>query len=442
MVSDSNRSLPNLFLVGSMKCGTTSLHNYLGAHPQIFMTGDEWKEPAYFVERLNWSKGEEWYRGLFADAGDAVYRGESSTDYTKFPHYEGVAERIARFAPDARILYLLRDPVERSISHYWWEVQWSAEGRDMLTAVRSRNIIRDVSYYALQLRQFLPHFGRERILVLSTEELSRAPEETLHADLPLARRRRRIRADQPARATQRLPQKRSQGHRFPSLVPRAGDRAVEGGQTRRPGDAAPAGDPRPLAPRPPRRAPLAGNDRLPPPDPAGTDGRAGRNAGTALSGVDHALRRSARGMIARLRIGCCAETDEPNWRWVSGALAAEPADWTFFSNVPQNALERAIRRPRLSRYRACRGLAAGARRGRFDLIVTHHPLVTCWTELFCRRRRTLSARRLRLQFHQFAHRLATNGHAAGFFDGRPVHRLFGVRADALRGLFPAPRRTV
>ena len=40
MVSDSNRSLPNLFLVGSMKCGTTSLHNYLGAHPQIFMTGD------------------------------------------------------------------------------------------------------------------------------------------------------------------------------------------------------------------------------------------------------------------------------------------------------------------------------------------------------------------------------------------------------------------
>ena len=59
MVSDSNRSLPNLFLVGSMKCGTTSLHNYLGAHPQIFMTGEPWKEPAYFVERLNWSKGEE-----------------------------------------------------------------------------------------------------------------------------------------------------------------------------------------------------------------------------------------------------------------------------------------------------------------------------------------------------------------------------------------------
>ena len=51
-------------------------------------------------------------------------------------------------------------------------------------------------------------------------------------------------------------------------------------------------------------------------------------------------------MSGRFRIGCCAETDEPNWRWVSSALATTPSgdeiDWTFFSNIPQNALERAI----------------------------------------------------------------------------------------------------
>jgi len=174
-----DRSKPNLLLVGSMKCGTTSLHNYLAEHPQIFMTKDPWKEPAYFVDRLNWSKGEDWYGSLFQDAGDAVFRGESSTDYTKYPYYRGVADRIAQFCPDARILYLVRDPVERSISHYWWEVQWSAEGRDMATAVRKVDIIRDVSYYAMQLRQFLPLFGRNRILVLTTEELSAAPEESL-----------------------------------------------------------------------------------------------------------------------------------------------------------------------------------------------------------------------------------------------------------------------
>jgi hypothetical protein len=175
----SNLAPPNLFLIGSMKCATTSLHNHLAKHPQIFMTRDPWKEPAYFVEELNWTKGEDWYRGLFQDAGNAVYRGESSTDYTKYPYYQGVAERIARFSPDARILYLVRDPVERAISHYWWEVQWSAEGRDMLTAMRAASIIRDVSYYALQLRQFLSHFGQDRMCVLTTEELSAAPAETL-----------------------------------------------------------------------------------------------------------------------------------------------------------------------------------------------------------------------------------------------------------------------
>ena len=63
------------------------------------MTREPWKEPAYFVDRLNWSKGEEWYRRLFDQAGDAAYRGESSTDYTKFPFYQGVADRIARFVP-------------------------------------------------------------------------------------------------------------------------------------------------------------------------------------------------------------------------------------------------------------------------------------------------------------------------------------------------------
>jgi hypothetical protein len=163
-----------------MKCGTTSLHNYLAEHPQIYMTQEPWKEPAYFVDELNRSRGEDWYRGLFREAGEASFRGESSTDYTKYPHYKGVAERIAHFTPDARLLYLVRDPVDRAISHYWWEVQWSAEGRDMLTAVRTASIIRDVSHYAMQLRQFLPFFGRDQMHVLTTEELSATPTEALH----------------------------------------------------------------------------------------------------------------------------------------------------------------------------------------------------------------------------------------------------------------------
>jgi len=88
-----------------------------------------------------------------------------------------------------------------------------------------------------------------------------------------------------------------------------------------------------------------------------------------------------------LRIGCCAELADPGWRWFADELGPPLADWTFFSTCPRGILEKRITRPALSRYRACRELARGASSGEFDLIVTHLPLVTCWTETFCKRRR-------------------------------------------------------
>jgi glycosyltransferase involved in cell wall biosynthesis len=88
-----------------------------------------------------------------------------------------------------------------------------------------------------------------------------------------------------------------------------------------------------------------------------------------------------------LRIGCCAEVADPAWRWFAAELGPPLAEWTFFSTRPRGKLERLITRPALPRYRACRELANGATSGDFDLIFTHLPLVTCWTEIFCRRRR-------------------------------------------------------
>jgi hypothetical protein len=67
---------PNLFIVGAMRSGTTSLHAYLGLHPEIFMSVP--KEPSYFVKEMNLAKGQEWYLGLFAAAGKAKVIGESS----------------------------------------------------------------------------------------------------------------------------------------------------------------------------------------------------------------------------------------------------------------------------------------------------------------------------------------------------------------------------
>ena len=113
---------PNLFIIGAMKSGTSSLHAYLGTHPSVFMC--EPKEPGYFVEQLNLKRGRGWYSKLFHGAEGASIRGESSTEYTKAPMYGGVPQRLAEFNPQAKIIYLMRDPIERSISHYWHMVRW------------------------------------------------------------------------------------------------------------------------------------------------------------------------------------------------------------------------------------------------------------------------------------------------------------------------------
>ncbi len=88
----ANGALPNLIVIGGLKCGTTSLHHYLNLHPEIGMSRP--KELNFFVEELNWELGADWYRGHFP--ADVAVRGETSPHYTNRPRFEGVAERMRR----------------------------------------------------------------------------------------------------------------------------------------------------------------------------------------------------------------------------------------------------------------------------------------------------------------------------------------------------------
>jgi hypothetical protein len=169
---------PNLLIIGAMKSGTTSLHEYLAEHPNIFMS--ELKEPFYFVEEQNLNKGNSWYMSLFSEApGTANYIGESSTTYTFFPQYKNVAERIYEFNPNFRLIYVMRDPVERTISHYWHYVRWHGEKRDMLTAIKEDLHYQEVSNYYMQLSQYFALFPKEQIYTLTFEELIYEPELTI-----------------------------------------------------------------------------------------------------------------------------------------------------------------------------------------------------------------------------------------------------------------------
>ena len=160
---------PNLFIIGAMKSGTSSLHVYLDNHPQIFMCKP--KEPMFFSRESNWSKGEKEYLELFASARDAMIIGDSSTEYSKAPKYSGVPERIAQFNPEARFIYIMRDPVKRVISQYWHMAQKYNERRDMLTAIKEDSEYIAISHYAMQLSLYFKVFGRDKVAILTLEEL-------------------------------------------------------------------------------------------------------------------------------------------------------------------------------------------------------------------------------------------------------------------------------
>ncbi len=111
---------PNFFIVGVAKAGTTSLAAWLRQHPEVFIS--KLKEPRYFSHDLadpgvhNVVRSREAYLALFARSGRYKARGEASTSY--FTHWRHVPERIKEVVPEARIIILLRDPVERAYSSY------------------------------------------------------------------------------------------------------------------------------------------------------------------------------------------------------------------------------------------------------------------------------------------------------------------------------------
>jgi hypothetical protein len=169
-------AMPNLLVIGGLKCGTTSLHHYLNLHPQITMTRP--KELNFFVAELNWSMGPDWYSAHFDPAAEV--RGETSPHYTNRPRLGGVAERIREVAGDVRLVYMVRDPIERLLSHYVHNVGGGYEERPLEEALAGGGgSYVQRSRYAFQLEPYLEAFGADRIAVVAQDELAGERDATL-----------------------------------------------------------------------------------------------------------------------------------------------------------------------------------------------------------------------------------------------------------------------
>jgi hypothetical protein len=184
-------------VIGAMRCGTTSLHHLLGRHPDVFMSAI--KGPGLFLDPSETIRYPSKYRSnaekrrFLDDAAlleamsegrrDERWFGESTDVYARHPVAgAGVPERMLRARPDVRLIYVLRDPVERILSQHRFERRKPHRPADARLAAYLRSAADPIgaSRYYTQLRRFLDAgFRREQIHVASLEALRREPARAL-----------------------------------------------------------------------------------------------------------------------------------------------------------------------------------------------------------------------------------------------------------------------
>jgi hypothetical protein len=153
---------PDFIVVGAMKSATTTLHEQLARQPGVFMSRP--KEPNFFSDDAAYARGWRWYESLFKDAAATDLRGESSTHYSKLPAFPRTVERMLRYLPRVKVIYVMRHPIDRLVSHYIHEVT-AGSIRDRLVEAVDRNPgLVDYSLYAMQLEPFLAAYGFDSVL--------------------------------------------------------------------------------------------------------------------------------------------------------------------------------------------------------------------------------------------------------------------------------------
>lgn len=166
--------LPDFIIIGAMKCGTGSLYRYLSTHPDIIPSSI--KETNFFLRENN-NNIKTSYRHYFK--GNGKYAFEASPNYSKRHLHPGVPERIHALLPNIKLIYLVRDPIERIRSHYVHNFCHGRESNTFSEAIRKSNNYMLTSRYFFQLQAFLEFYRKDSILVVQSEQLRHETEHTL-----------------------------------------------------------------------------------------------------------------------------------------------------------------------------------------------------------------------------------------------------------------------
>jgi len=176
--------LPTFLIGGAPKAGTTALYEYVRQHPDVFMSTP--KETGFFHK--DYREGKDWFRSHFSDWEGEEAIGEASVMTMSTP---GAEERVAKLIPDARLIFLLRDPVDRAYSDYLFNVQqgWIPPDVSFHDLIRNDVDVKDYSggaviergLYLKHLRRFREHFDRSQMQVLLSKELKNDTDRVLRS---------------------------------------------------------------------------------------------------------------------------------------------------------------------------------------------------------------------------------------------------------------------
>ena len=169
--------LPDFIIIGAMKSATSSLHVQLASHPGIFMS--EPKEPNFFSDDDQYRRGTSYYSSLFSKADEGDLCGESSTHYTKLPDYSDTIPRMKALLPTVKLIYVMRQPIQRLVSHYIHQWTQNVIRCDINDAIDLYPELISYGRYSHQLEPYFEAYGKGSILPLFFEAVKQHPQKQL-----------------------------------------------------------------------------------------------------------------------------------------------------------------------------------------------------------------------------------------------------------------------